>query len=938
MNDVKLFLESCQSLMLYALVTLSLGVLTISLAVALIKSVKISAVKICRYGLLGVFFMSAILGIGVSIGSVKVPGDPTNQVQQGQVSGRPLRRPGGWPPCQPSGLGVPLRSGCSQVQITDEDITNCWRVAEMREGCEIVGRDAFDSPQIHEDWLIRGGFIDVVRIPAVGWSFPWRDGLLEGMTVFSDGGLRPALRTPYFPPPFEAPLAVVPSFNWNLLPGGVSNVFWHAVSPSNSLVVTWENSPVGLDVNSITNFQAELFANGSFEYRYDDRTVGYAPVFPFDWDGDGLENSVDPEPLVAGPDAHGTNVEWYNVVCSNVYEAAEGGPGAVSAMADTDISPPGIVLLPRTFGVNTNAYYFVEVVASRGPAPIYFTADRESRLGSPVVIAREGETNYVPLLMGIEYAVTSTVPITVSSVCEHTEIEVDGPARYTVRWPLEFDFTESVGEVSRIYTVSVEPYDPDGDLTWNGASSGGGLRSAGSSPGCSCGCLSCGGSSVWFTCSPSCTCDAGCRAVGNYSLEGASFEVTGGMCRCGFEDPSWGVPAEHGGGASLTITFSKQAVIFEDEYENVPGVSVPKRSSRVRISVDAYGGTYGGALSFSSGNLGKLTPIGTGVALPSTGIALASEESFHTTGVYEGSEASSSEDDVSVSGTFSEFFTAQQLSDSNALTVVRVELTPWATAAENPCSHRHFLGIGENVNYLQYPSMPQVTWFSTSGWAVSSVMGQTIFSSPLVAGKNGIRVTCRGQIYIPLLMVIEPEGIVAINAAPVRFGVPKGEAGGIGMNLDLYVLPRTVSFGNIAMQEVPCLTGSHSGYFDNQEFAGLWSHSRACGAGTWYDIGNDNYFFKDTPRISSSLPRMMDDGTITTNKIYGWQYGTVDWDVPLGWGERGTRDDSGQVGQLEGYEQSFRIYENGRSGVSKFFNQITRQTNDVVRLNGVLKP
>ena len=83
---------------------------------------------------------------------------------------------------------------------------------------------------------------------------------------------------------------------------------------------------------------------------------------------------------------------------------------------------------------------------------------------------------------------------------------------------------------------------------------------------------------------------------------------------------------------------------------------------------------------------------------------------------------------------------------------------------------------------------------------------------------------------------------------------------------------------------------------------------------------------------------MMDDGTITTNKIYGWQYGTVDWDVPLGWGERGTRDDSGQVGQLEGYEQSFRIYENGRSGVSKFFNQITRQTNDVVRLNGVLKP
>ena len=122
MNDVKLFLESCQSLVLYALVALSLGVLTASSAVALMKSVKLSAVKICRCGLLGVFFMSVMFGIGVSIGSVKVPGDPTNQVYQGQVIGEPLWRPGGWPPCQPSDLGAPLRSGGSQVQITDEDI------------------------------------------------------------------------------------------------------------------------------------------------------------------------------------------------------------------------------------------------------------------------------------------------------------------------------------------------------------------------------------------------------------------------------------------------------------------------------------------------------------------------------------------------------------------------------------------------------------------------------------------------------------------------------------------------------------------------------------------------------------------------------------------------------------------------------------------------
>ena len=180
--------------------------------------------------------------------------------------------------------------------ISESDVSNGWRVVETRESREIVRRDSFANPQIHALWLARGGYKDKTRIAPSGWSFPWRDGILDGITVLSRGEIRPDVRTRYFPQPFETPLAVVPSFNWHLLPGGVSNVFWHAVSPSNSLVVTWENSPVGLDVNCITNFQAELFADGSFEYRYDDRMVGYSRVHPLDLDFDGLPNAIDPAP------------------------------------------------------------------------------------------------------------------------------------------------------------------------------------------------------------------------------------------------------------------------------------------------------------------------------------------------------------------------------------------------------------------------------------------------------------------------------------------------------------------------------------------------------------------------------------------------------------------------------------------------------------------
>ena len=179
--------------------------------------------------------------------------------------------------------------------IFPQDVSNGWRAVETRAGCEIVGCDAFDSPQIHAPWLMRGGYKDRTRIAPYGWTFPWRDGILEEITVFSEGELRVSVHTNYFPIPFDAPLAVVPSFNWNLLPGGVSNVFWHAVSPSNSLVVTWENSPVNRDVDSLTNFQAELFADGSFEYRYDDHTIAYSRVHPLDLDFDGLPKTIDPE-------------------------------------------------------------------------------------------------------------------------------------------------------------------------------------------------------------------------------------------------------------------------------------------------------------------------------------------------------------------------------------------------------------------------------------------------------------------------------------------------------------------------------------------------------------------------------------------------------------------------------------------------------------------
>ena len=174
----------------------------------------------------------------------------------------------------------------------------------------------------------------------------------------------------------------------------------------------------------------------------------------FDNDGDGLVNTVDPEPDVAGPDAHGTNAEWYNTVCSNIVAAVEGTNGVVLTWHE---------------GVNTNAYYFVDMMTEKGPVPVYFTGDRTSNLGNPAVVAHAGETNHVPLLIGVSYAVTSGAPFSVSvssNYKKYVVMERVSPCIVRICWPLRFEFVESVSNGKRSYTVKVLPYDPGGTFTW----------------------------------------------------------------------------------------------------------------------------------------------------------------------------------------------------------------------------------------------------------------------------------------------------------------------------------------------------------------------------------------------------------------------------------------------------------------------------------------
>ena len=790
-------------------------------------------------------------------------------------------------------------------------------------------------------WRAHGAFEDAFYIRATNWWARMPDGRwMDRLRILSSGGFRArgvgGGAWANYPPPFTQKLSLAPETNWPLLDRDSS--FWHATTPSNTLVVSWIGGLYARSHTNLVDFQAEIFNDGTLDYRYADRTEHFAASLPFDLDGDGLENSVDPDPLTAGPDAHGTNAEWYNTVCSNVLEAVASGITGTTGILPVD----GDCVLSWRADVNSNAYYFVDVVAERGPSPIYFTGDRESRLGNPVVVALAGITNRVPLLIGVDYSVTSDTPFTVSFPIDyiHPTVSTNGVADYNVRWPLNFAFTENVTESNRVYTVTVEPYDPGGVLTWEGV----GMRS-GMSSGCGCGCLGCVGHSVMFSCSSTCTCHGECQAMGVYAFEYAVFAVTGGKCRCGFDDPPPDVPSfyEPGDPPSLTIIFSKPAVIFENAFLERPGVTTPRRSTRVRLTIDAYGGPVGGTLTLTGINMDKLVAIDGNVTLPYND-TLAPGATYHATGVYEGGNGSGSTDDVIVQGSFVPNPPYNVLSPEARLTAVKVELEAEYIARDNPCQSRHTYGVGEKVDFKITPAlssatlravkadtMDVATFYDTFGSGTSFHGESTVDASqkrtyicPITSTRPDICIEFAGSEYRPLMSIVEPGEVVSPSAIATGSFFPSQVAVG-RLTVENYIGPFHVSFQGVKVAEIPCEELiPPTGYYATANYSGPLSHTYRAGAGGMTSVTNDNFWCRD--HAGYDYP------------INNWSEGVLVWNIPIGWKRLLYEGDPANVatvcdyeryldttsrplligGRTDAYTQKFRIDADGTMSVEKF--------------------
>ena len=675
---------------------------------------------------------------------------------------------------------------------------------------------------------------------------------------------------------------------------------WTAEESDGSQSLTWENFFLGNDTNTPINAQIRLYGNGDFTTSSNELVTVCRRVEPFDWDGDGLSNSIDPDPYTGSADCHGTCAAWYNIACSNILTAV-----------DRDY---GVELTWRE-GVNSNAYYFVEVVAESGPGQIVFSASQAGNLGSPVIVAHAGETNTVPLLVGVEYAVTSTVPISVSTPAGgYAQVTFDTPKTCRIHWPISFVFTEAIngptqsGGTGRTYSVTASPYDPGGVFSWG--------------PACLCGCMTCSGSAITFACTPGCACGASCGATGSFGYEGLVFPVSGGECRCGFTDTSHPTQPQTEG-PCLSVSFSDSAVIFEDTYKDSPGVWKPKRSTRTWLTVYANGGPNGGLLSLTSQNLQMLSPVACGpVVLPAT-LNLAANQTYSAQYLFEGDTPSVAANDISVSGSILPTGSIEPIQSSATITSVKVELTPQFVVGN--LLHRHSFGVCESVVCQWSPAMEHVTVTDLSGGVVTNVTsGYCYYLCGTNAAAKAFSVDATGTEYIPLANVAGPSGVFVGEAREEESAVASGFAGGVEMSMLLYVAPTNVSFRGLSFMEVPSSDSIVTGYFLSSDFASAWQHGEEAGAGVWHAIGSDNFFFDDHPSMNYVLDAP-------------WSEGVLSWTIPFGWNRVGDASATNEIGQTT--IQRFDFNASGRLRLTKFGYWVERDADGSTRRSeGVLEP
>ena len=672
------------------------------------------------------------------------------------------------------------------------------------------------TPTVCEDWLKFGGFEDWIYLGPGGWSFRRGSNFVERLAVFSSGKIRLLKQGggDAWIALSAVPVSIVPEANWHRLKTADS-LFWHAETPSNTLLLTWCNALLNRDTNSPVNIQAELFPSGGMRITHD------------------LSGELVTEHVPAP-----------ELPCADTLDE----------------------VLARIEGGNSNAYFFADVAVAKGPAVVKVKSGRETTLGDYSFVAHPGVTNRLPFLIGPEYEVKSEAAYSHFSV---TNIEV-AVSNLTdrlaaVQWPVKIDFGEGYDfGGGKLFEVAVDPPFLNGIMEFDGNANGNMRMLPRSGGGCGC-VVSVTNGAVTVT--GVCSNDT-CVHEGSYVYEGyrERIELECGMDSDEDPEPEPDDPSspEEENEPSASVWFEEKAIIFEDEYENAPGETVPRRSTRTTLRCTAYGGERGGNLTVDLSGMDALRLVS---GTPPSGRTLAPGEYVEYEAEYEGERASSQENGTVAKVSFTENETNITFDDEDKMTVVEVKTE---TTEEKPLRRqRKIIGVGESLEIVIEPvSIIANVSCGTLGALFPTATYSFLYTSSSLPQSDKVTISFKDASFDVDLNIIAPSGFVVQGVTRKANGI-LGEAGNFSAEISYYPLPTTVSFVALEFIEIGMVATDATGYFADSSRTSMLNHS-LYGANEWFHLlGYDDCFIDEI-----AMPTLL--------QPWG-KGGAFTWPIPVGW-------------------------------------------------------
>lgn len=179
--------------------------------------------------------------------------------------------------CQAADEGAP-----SVRPLSDEDFASGIVLTKIGTG-ESFDFSAPEGAEVCADWEAFGAARDWFRLgfgveddfdeyeSEEGWSFAMGTNRVDSFTVFSYGTVRPSVtNVNTCISPLNAVIGIVPVSNHGMLDAeDRPSRFWHCLTPSNTLQLTWQNVLLDREVSKPVSFQAEIDMLGNITFKYD---------------------------------------------------------------------------------------------------------------------------------------------------------------------------------------------------------------------------------------------------------------------------------------------------------------------------------------------------------------------------------------------------------------------------------------------------------------------------------------------------------------------------------------------------------------------------------------------------------------------------------------------------------------------------------------------